>query len=207
MIKINLTEKKKSFKAPIVLGFDFTNFPVKLVLLTFILTQAPLYYFESYLESSKSDLKDEISRMRSTEKKMRRDIRKNKKIAKELAGYNKKIEDLKNRSKQVEKILKIRTNPRHLLERVARFTPKDLWLEVLKITNGKKISFTGGSDSYRSIGNFIKELNETSYFDKSLQLKESKTTVEKAGKKQYQVESFDIKGKINTFNPFLEEDS
>lgn len=205
MIKINLAEKKKTFKAPVVLGFDLSNFPIKLVLITLLFTQIPLSYFESYLDQKAKDDKRALDVIRKKERALRKKVRKNEKVAKSLEKFNKKIEDLKGRGAQVEQILKIRTNPRHLLEKIARFTPKDLWLESLEIGLDKKIDLRGSSENYRSIGNFIKDLNSTPYFEKSLQLKVSKTKVEELGKKQFQVEEFHIEGTIGAFNPFLEE--
>jgi hypothetical protein len=204
MIKINLVEKKKSFVAPVVLGVDLSTFPYKKVLLVIIFTQMPLSYFEGYLEDLNAQSKETINSLINEKKKLRREIRKNKKIAKQLDHFNKKIENLKKRGEQVELILKSRTNPRHLLEKIARLTPTKLWLDKLKVYSNKKIQMEGGAEDYRSIGELIKNLNESPFFDGELQIKESKTVTEKIKNRSFRIESFEIEGKIKSFNPFIE---
>jgi Tfp pilus assembly protein PilN len=206
MIKINLTEKKKTFQAPVVLGFDFADFPLKTVIIVLIFTRVPLGYFESVLEDRTIESNEVVKRLRQEESGLRKDIRKNNKIAKELEVFNTKINDLKERGRQVDVILKTRTNPRYLLEKIARVIPKDLWLKVLKITDDKNVSLEGSADNYRSIGNFMKSLNDTAYFEKSLQLKESTTKSEMINQKNFRYEAFKISGKVESYNPFLEDD-
>jgi len=204
MISINLTEKKKKFTAPVVLGMDLSKIPVKKIIVVFIFTQIPLFFLGLYTNKLTSDAEDKTQALRSKEKKLRQEVRKNKKIVKQLEAYNQQIIDLKKRGEQVRQILRSRTNPRFVLEKVARAMPEKLWLEKVLINTNKEITFEGGSEDYRSIGSFIKDLNDTAYFNKRLQLEDSKTKTEKVSKREYRYESFTIKGKIDTFNPFLE---
>jgi Tfp pilus assembly protein PilN len=206
MIKINLIEKKKTFTAPVVLGVDFSNLPVKLIILAILGTQIPLSIFEGYLEGVSSEAVVTTTNLRKKQKALKREIKKNKKISEKLNGFNEKIVALKKRGEQVDLIIKTRTNPRHLLEKIARLTPEKLWLNKLTISETKTIQIEGGADTYRSIGTLIKGLNETAFFNKGLQLKDSKTVSEDVGRYKYRTESFVIEGKINAFNPFIEEE-
>ena len=58
-------------------------------------------------------------------------------------------------------IVNLRSNPRKLLERLARNTPTDLWFEYLKIDGDKKIQILGSAFSYKDIGDFIISANES----------------------------------------------
>ncbi len=204
MIKINLVEKKKTFIAPVVLGFDFSNFPIKLVILALLATQIPLNFFESYLVGVGVEAQVATESLRKEQKELKKQIKKNKKISERLSTFNVKLETLKKRGEQVDLIIKTRTNPRHLLEKIARLAPEKLWLNKLTISENRMIQIEGAADTYRSIGTLIKGLNETAFFNKGLQLKDSKTVTEEVGRYKYRTESFVIEGKINAFNPFIE---
>ncbi len=133
---------------------------------------------------------------------LKKDIGKNSNIEEQLEAFNRQIEKLKERSVQVEKIIDEKTNPLRLLERIARSIPEDLWLSFLEITEEKEISLSGYSNSYKSIGEFIQIANETPFFDKTLILSESKPEeITREGKKM-RIETFKIKGTIQTYEPF-----
>lgn len=204
MIKVNLTEKKKKFTAPIVLGVDLKNIPVKKIIFVFILTQVPLFFLGMYSDQLTAQTREDITSLREREKKLRLEVRKNKKIAKQLDVFEEQISDLRKRGEHVKQILKSRSNPRFILEKIARVMPERLWIEKLTINIDKEVSIEGGSEDYRSIGSFIKELNNTAFFNKNLALKGSQTKNEKINKNEYRYESFKIEGSVESFNPFLE---
>lgn len=202
MIKINLIEKKKTFKAPIVLGFDFSTFPIKMFIISIIFTQLALSFFEGHLESISQDVEVVTRELRSKQKKLKKQIKKNEKTVKKLNVFNEKITALKKRGEQVDLIIKTRTNPRHLLEKIARLSPDKLWLNKLTINEARNIEIVGAADNYTSIGVLIEGLNKTAFFNNGLQLKDSKTLQE--ADSRYQIESFVIEGKVRVFNPFIE---
>ncbi|KKQ78894.1 MAG: hypothetical protein UT01_C0057G0007 [Candidatus Daviesbacteria bacterium GW2011_GWA1_38_7] len=115
--------------------------------------------------------------------------------------FNNQVAKLKERSTQVEQIIKQRTNPNKILERVARNIPEDMWLTELFVDGDRKVSIHGMSTSYKSIGNFIILLNESLFFGKSLTLSDSKTEEDKdegAGKR---IEVFTIQGRVESYDP------
>ena len=72
--------------------------------------------------AEKKVLRDEL-------RELRRGMTGNKDIKKQLTAYNSQVGRLQKRTEQVDKILKEKTNPRRLLERVARDIPTDMWIK------------------------------------------------------------------------------
>ncbi len=116
-----------------------------------------------------------------------------------MASYRRQIDKLKERSTQVDKILKEKTSPKRLLERMARVSPKDLWFDEVKISDDQSFFLRGGADSYKSIGDVIVTLNETPYFKNSLNLVKSETITEVEAGRELRHESYEISGNISSF--------
>lgn len=203
MIEINLLEKKNTFKAPVVLGIDLGKLPWKSIIISYLIATQPMGYLQDYFKEQQVEKKQEAQALTKRLKKLKLDLKKNQGIKDQLTAFNKQIEKLKQRSAQVDKIIDLKTNPRYLLEKVARSTPDDLWFDELIINDRNEVTIKGASDSYRSIGLFIAKANESAFFNKSLQLKDSKTEeVEEKGVK-FRQESFVIEGKIFLYDPFV----
>ena len=82
-----------------------------------------------------------------------------------LEAFAKQVEALNAKSNQVESVIELRKNPMGLLERLARGLPEDLcWFNTLKISSDDKILITGNSVSYKSIGDFVNNSNESRFF-------------------------------------------
>jgi Tfp pilus assembly protein PilN len=203
MIEINLIEKKKGFKAPVIIGIDFAKLPY--VRIGFM---AILYYFGvpeivSRWEEERAIFNERANKIQKELKAVENDLAKYKNIKSQLMAFNKQIEKLKLRSKQVDQIIQEKTNPKLLLEKIARSVPEDVWFDTMKISSKKEIEITGGSESYTSIGQFIVEANESPYFGKSLQLADTKTAMEKVQGVEVRIETFKINGRIDIFDPFV----
>jgi hypothetical protein len=203
MIEINLLEKKRSFKAPVVAGIDFAQLPWKMIILSFILIKYPVEYFDEFLKGEIKEKQVEVTNLNKQYKKLRLELRKNRDIKDQLVAFNNQIEKLKQRSEQVNNIIKLKTNPRYLLEKVARSTPNDLWLVEFILNDKNEVIIKGEANSYQSIGEFILSANDSPFFGRSLQLADSKTVEEKVQGVQFRKETFQITGKVEVFNPFL----
>ena len=132
-------------------------------------------------------------------RKVRRKIKKNSKAKDELEAFNSQVEKLKRRRNYVTKIVNLRSNPKKLLERLARDTPTDLWFEYLKIDNDKKILISGSAFSYKDIGDFIISANESQFFGKSLSLTDSETKKERMQGSLINLEKYKIEGQVQNF--------
>jgi hypothetical protein len=201
MIEINLIKQREPFKLPLILGIDFNIINWKLVILFFMLSKIPAWFvFPSWeqnivsIEEGNSELEKRLSRLRS-------DIRKNDDVVKQLDAYNRQVERLRVRGTQVEQIIKSKTNPKKLLEKIARDIPKDMWLNEINISPDRTMVLKGETSSYRSIGDFILSLNESAFFGNSLEIGNTQTVDDSSLGSR--IEVFDLTGKIQTFDPWV----
>lgn len=199
MIKINLIEQKKPLKIPVVMGIDVTKINFKWLIFAFIIYKLPPNFVFPRFETTQKNLRDSITEIRSKNSKLLKKLGENKDLQKQITETEKKIQELKIKTKQIENILKIKTNPMPALERVAKDIPNDLWLVSLSLNDSSKFSMTGFSYSFRSISNFISLANDSKFFNRSLGVSDSKTLVETYKGQKRRVESFAIVGRMNVF--------
>ena len=201
MIEINLLEQKKPFKLPVIMGVDLAAINYKGILVAILITYLPDWFLYPAWEEELQAISKEKEVLNEKLQKLEADVKGNDSIKKQLDLFNNQIAKLKERSTQVEQIIKQRTNPNKILERIARNIPEDMWLTELFIDGERKVNIQGMSTSYKSIGNFIILLNESLFFGKSLTLSDSKTEEDKdegAGKR---VEIFTVQGRVESYDP------
>jgi len=201
MIEINLLEQKKPFKMPVVLGVDLATINYKLLLLAIVINYVPDMLIYPKWEEGVTEINQEIEALNANYAKLQAEVKGNESVKKQLEAFNGQVSKLKERSEQVDKIIKQRTNPNKLYERIARNIPDDMWLTDITVQPDKKIAINGMSTSYKSIGNFIILLNESLFFGKSLTLADSKTENDPDSKLGKRVEVFSIQGMIESFDP------
>jgi Tfp pilus assembly protein PilN len=201
MIEVNLLEQKKPMKMPVVLGVDLAKINYKKIIIAIVISYLPEYLYYPTMVDEVTAKNAEIESLKQELAKIQADIKGNEAVKNQLEAFNKQVERLKERSEQVEKIIKTRTNPRKIMERIARNMPEDMWLKTLEISKDKKMTMDGLSSSYKSIGNFIVLLNESSFFGKSVTLADSKTE-EDAAQKTRRLEFFKIVGTVDSYDPF-----
>jgi hypothetical protein len=199
MIKINLIEQKKSLKIPVVLGIDLTKINYKFLAFALAISFVPEKFIFPRFDSISQEEEQKILAIQKESKSLTKRLRENKGLQKKIDDTEKKISELKLKTRQIEKILKIKTNPKPALERVAKDIPMDLWLTSLALTESQNIIINGLSYSFKSISNFLSLINDSKFFNRSLGVSDSKTLVEKFRGKKRRVESFSIKGKMNVY--------
>ena len=204
MIEINLIEQKKKFKAPVILGIDLGKLPLKKLAISYLIASYPVSFLDDHFKSELDKDELEVSTLNKRYQDLRREIKKNENVKSQLLAFNEQIEKLKTRTEQVNKIIKAKTNPRYVLEKIARTTPNNVWFNSLEIDPENQLTIEGGTDSYTSIGEFIVNLNDSPYFARSLQLADSKTEEEDFSGNKYRIEKFTIKGKVDVFDPFTQ---
>ena len=198
MIEINLIPQTKTFKMPTVLGVDLAVINFKVLIASYIICWFAESYVLEMFETEKSEKNQMIEKMTAELEEIRSSLRGTANLRQELEAYNKQVERLKERSTQVGLIINEKTNPRPLLETIARTLPADMWADRVEISDDKKILIVGGADSYSSIGNFIISANETTYFD-NLVLSSSTTAEILDGGVLRRIESFEVRGDIASF--------
>jgi len=200
MIEINLLKKKKPFKLPIILGMDFNQISIKGWIFAVILSYGADLYFKPFADEMISSSNVKIANMKKEQVELQKKLSGEGGIRKKLDAFNKQVEVLTARQKQVDSIIKERTNPRDLLEQLSKKLPEDLWFEELVIDRNHEIQINGTSQSYKSIGQFLNQSNELPFFDKSLVLVSSKTEDQEGFEEGRRAEVFQIKGKVKTFD-------
>ena len=200
MIELNLLEKKASLRLPSVLGVDLNNLNFKMILLSIFLFYIPDIFIHSYFEEKISNEVEVLSAIKKDINKISKDVGKNADIKGQLDAYNLQVEKLKARSAQVHEILKIRTNPKKILEKIARSIPEDLWFDQLKISENKDVSIIGGAYSPRSIGEFITVINDSPFFANTITPVKQENKQETTNGVVGNFESFELKGKIINYD-------
>lgn len=201
MIEINLLEQKKAFKVPSVMGIDFTDINLKMLGFAILYAYIPEIFVEKYYASEIKDLDAAIAVETKIARKLKKELKGSRQVQEKLKAFNLQVKKLRERSNLVDKIFKEKTNPKKVLEKVARSVPEDLWFDSLAINEDKSVDIKGAANSYKSIGNFITSANDSAYFGSSLMMADSKTAAEKNGLRETRIETFEIKGRIITFDP------
>ena len=201
MIEINLLEQKKQFKMPSVLGLDLTQLNLKMLGFAIVFAYIPEIFLIDYFDDQNKELDVVIEAKGKIITKYAKELRGSKEIQKKLKAFNQQVKKLKERSALVDKIFAQKTNPKRVLEKIARSVPEDLWFNTLIINEDKSVEIKGAANSYKSIGNFISLANDSAFFSSTLMMADSKTATEKIGVRETRVETFEIKGKVLTFDP------
>lgn len=200
MIELNLLAKKKPMRLPVVMGVDLQDLNFKMLTVSLIIFYIPEIFIHSYFDEKTSTEQAIIDKLTSENTAISSEITQNSNLRLQLDAYNKQVEKLKTRSVQVDEILKIRTNPKKILEKIARSIPEDLWFDTLKITSNKEIVIQGGSYSPRSIGEFITIINDSPFFANTITpiKQENKQDILDGANASY--EAFELKGEIRNYD-------
>lgn len=204
MIEINLLGRKKKRKIPKILGVEITEINFKMLILVYLISFVPEFLVYPSMEEEITAIQNTIDNLSREEKNLTTFIKKNQNAEDKLKAFNEQVELLRIRSAQVDKIIKSKTNPQKLLEKMARSIPEDMWLDELEVKSDKNFAMKGASVTYKSIGDFIRLGNEARFFNNTLRLKTSETKSEKIGGTDYRLERFVIEGTIETFDPWSE---
>lgn len=200
MIELNLLEKKAPLRLPVVLGVDLNEMNFKMLGVAMFMYYVPEIFVRSHFDEQLKIEEETFQTIMAETRKVEAEIGKNTNVKSQLEAYNKQVEKLKARSSQVDEILKIRTNPKKILEKIARSIPEDLWFDQLRINEKSEVIITGGAETPRSIGEFITIINDSPFFGNSI------TPVKQENKQgnldgvQMSYEAFELKGKIKNYD-------
>lgn len=202
MIEINLLLQRKKRKVPAVMGLDFSAINLKMVGLGLILYFAQDMFIPPYTAELEQAVQDQINTAQTELAALKAELRQHAKVKERLQAYERRVNELKKRSEYVDQILKARTNPKKLLEKIARSVPDDMWFEKIILGDNRQITISGRAEAYKSIGDFLTLANDSAFFGKSLTLASSATMDEMLYGKKKRVEVYEIKGTIETFDPW-----
>ena len=200
MIELNLLTKKKAIQLPSVLGIDLGSLNFKMIGLALVIFYVPEILINNYFEEKTIAEQSIVDKITLENTAITKEIAKDSNLKSELDAYNGEVERLKNRSAQVDEILKSRTNPKKILEKIARSAPEDLWIDLLKITDKNSIVITGGAYSPRSIGEFITIINDSPFFANRISPTKQESKVEVLDGVSTSYEAFELKGEIKIYD-------
>lgn len=200
MIELNLLEKKEPFRMPIVLGIDLNELNLIMLMISVLIWIIPMIVVESRIESDKSVDTVELEQINKQLDTLKKYISKNAQIKEMLKAYQEQLERLKSRSSQVDEILKSKTNPKKILEKIARSVPDDLWFNELKITSSDEIQISGGSYSSRSLGELITLMNDSPYFSGTITPSKQENKQETLDGVLTNYDVFELRGKIKSYD-------
>lgn len=200
MIELNLLEKKVPLRLPNVLGLDLNGLNFKMLGLAIFIYYIPEIFIHGHFEDKMTLEQEAVAQLTKQTEAITQEIGKNTNIKSQLEAYNRQVEKLKARSAQVDEILKIRTNPKKVLEKIARSIPDDLWFDVLKIGENKEVFIQGGSYSPRNIGEFITAINDSPFFANSITPTKQENKTDNLDGISSSYEVFELKGKIENYD-------
>ena len=200
MIELNLLEKKQPVVLPTVLGIDLNTLNLKMLGVALIIYYLPGVVVSTLYEEKTQEAESNLQVLTSQNSELKTSIEKDTNIKSQVDAYKSQVIKLQSRSTQVDEILKSRTNPKKILEKVARSIPEDVWFTRMAINEKSEISITGGSYTPRAVGEFITNINDSPYFGGSV------TPVSQENKKEpldgviTSYELFELKGRIINYD-------
>jgi Tfp pilus assembly protein PilN len=200
MIELNLLEKKKPLRLPVILGVDLNELNFKVIAFAVLFNYIPEIFVHNYYEEHIQAENDTLKQLSDQNARINKELGKTADIKEQLNAYNEKVEKLKARSAQVEEILKIQTNPKKVLEKMARSIPDELWFTKLVINADKSVEFEGGAYNSRSIGEFITIMNDSPYFGSSITPTKQEAKSQEFDGVVTNFETFTLKGRIKNYD-------
>lgn len=200
MIELNLLEKKQPVVLPTVLGIDLNSLNLKMLGLALIIYYLPGVVVSTLYDEKTQEAESILQALTAQNTELKTSIEKDSNIKSQVDAYKTQVVKLQSRSTQVDEILKSRTNPKKILEKVARSIPEDVWFTHMAINEKSEISITGGSYTPRAVGEFITNINDSPYFGGSI------TPVSQENRKEpldgviTSYELFELKGKIINYD-------
>lgn len=200
MIELNLLEKKQPVVLPTVLGIDLNNLNLKMLGVALVIYYLPSVVVTGIYAERTTQADESLQALTNQNNKIKAELEKDANIKSQVDAYKLQVAKLQSRSNQVDEILKTRTNPKKILEKVARSIPEDVWFNRMAINDKNEISIEGGSYTPRAVGEFITNINDSPYFGGSV------TPVRQENKKETldgvstNYENFELKGRIINYD-------
>jgi Tfp pilus assembly protein PilN len=196
MIKINLSNAKKSLDISNVGGFDFTKVKIKALLLVIFLIYIPDFFLFDLWESERAETEAKISQTRSVLTKLKREVSKSLDLDKQIRELKTQEETLGKKLTAVKQAISEKKNPSALLLYIAKNVPPELWIKELSLVQDEMV-VKGDALDYTSIGNFVNMLKE-SVFISEANITSTSSAVRETDKRR--IESFEVKFKISRFD-------
>ena len=199
MIEINLIEKKKPFKLPVVAGVDLNEINYKIFVVVYIINIVVENTLIPTFQEKINLIENERNVISAKKRKMEAKLKKNQSNSEMLQEFDKTVEKLKDREKQVQEVINQKSNPKNILSSITKIIPDDAWINELAVDGQKKITMRGETIKYKSISEFFRKLNELAYFNGTVVIKNSETKMKNYAGKDFRLNEFNIEANITTY--------
>jgi Tfp pilus assembly protein PilN len=200
MIELNLLEKKQPFVIPSILGMDFNVLNFKMLFLALVIYYSPSFVVDQVFSEKITSAQANIDKLTADNNKLKGEVGKEGDVKSQYQAYQEQVKRLQSRSTQVDEILKARTNPKKVLEKIARSIPEDVWFTELTINDSNVIGIKGGSYTPRAVGEFITTVNDSPYFGGSITPTKQENKIENLDGSATTFELFELTGKIINYD-------
>lgn len=195
MIEINLSPSEKNLNLNNVGGFNLSLINVKMVLIALFILYVPEPFLEDHYNDELAGVENEIKKLRKEQRRITIELKEVQEIEKQVEALNKQEGDLKQKIRIVEKIVAKRQNPFKVLKYIAENTPKDVWVQEIKI-NDTSFEMIGYTTSWKSMGDFFENLKNSIFFSRDMEFNQNGEAINIQGQR---VENFAIKTRIERF--------
>lgn len=200
MIELNLLEKKQPVVLPTVLGIDLNNLNLKMLGVAIVIYYLPSVIVSNVYTERTTQAEEALQILTTQSNKIKNELEKDANIKSQVDAYKSQVSKLQSRSTQVDEILKTRTNPKKILEKVARSIPEDVWFNKMLINEKNEITIEGGSYTPRAVGEFITNINDSPYFGGSVTPVRQENKKENLDGVSTNYEIFELKGRIINYD-------
>ena len=200
MIELNLLEKKQPLVLPTVIGIDLNNLNFKMLAVAFVIYYLPETIVSTMFDDKQLEAQAIVDDLTKQSEKLTKSLNKDADIKSQVDAYKLQVTKLQQRSTQVDEILKRRSNPKKVLEKIARSIPDDVWFNSMIITDKNDVTIQGGSYNPRGIGEFITNINDSPYFGGTIIPSMQENRKEMLDGISTSYEYFELKGKIINYD-------
>lgn len=196
MIRINLSQSKKSAALGGLSVLDFSAIKIKAVAIAIVLLYIPDFTLIPMLTSEKEALQQSLAQKTGEMRKLAKKINESKAYEEQIKELQAQEENLGQKLVAVKNAISEKKNPASLLLYIAKHTPEDLWLTSIVI-KGSEMIIKGEALSYPAVGNFVSSISESVFISSSNiirtgnRLRESDKT---------RVEEFEVKFLVGRFD-------
>ena len=125
----------------------------------------------------------EAARLTSDIEKAQKETNNLKVIIAQVEDFEQQKAELQQRVELIEQLRKEQTGPVHMLDEISRSLPPLLWLTNLKQSPSNEVLIDGRSNTLTSISDFVGGLEQSGYFQRSIEIVSTSSDTSQAAEK------------------------
>jgi Tfp pilus assembly protein PilN len=174
LIKVNLKQAGKS-KQSLVADIDLSGLNIKTLLICLLVGFAPKWvYFETVWEEEIQTKQAVLVGLNQKEAALKKQLKESEELVSKLEALKQREAGISKRLEIINKVLKKKRNPMKIMLYVAENSPDDVWLSSL-VMQEETLRVNGYALTFKNIGSFIKNLNDSVFFAREINLQDYNT--------------------------------